>query len=431
VREDVPLAVPRLTAEGRPVPRLTGPLAGQLTGPLTEGCGPASRPAGWIVDEPRWDAYYAVIFAACLAIVEAGNLTATGRIIATAALAAMVPWYIFFGRPLMNLDVATRGSQAKATIYLAVLVVLFAAAQSQDPNAWFLAFGLLPMCFHVTTLRRGMVFVVIFNVIAGTLVAWRNPGLPSALTALGILIFAVMFSYVYSRWIVRVIEQSLDRAALIEQLESTRAELAAAHHEAGVLAERHRLAGEIHDTLAQGFTSIVTLLQAAEASLDHDDQARRHLRLALVTARENLAEARTLVTALTPATLEAGTLGDTVHRVTDTTAAQAGLRARAEVTGTARRLPTGTEVVLLRVCQEALANVRKHAAARQVSVGLCYADSTVQLTVKDDGHGFDPEKANGGYGLKGMRDRVDQVGGTLTVTTKPGAGTEVRAEVPG
>ena len=364
---------------------------------------------------------------------EAGQLDVTGRIVATAALIAMVPWYIFFGRPLMNLDDTIDRSPVRATACLVGLVVLFAAAQSQNPNAWFLAFGLLPMCFHVTTLRRGMVFVVIFNVIAGTLVAWRNPGLPSALTALGIVIFAVAFSYVYSRWIIRVIEQSLDRAALIEQLESTRAELAAAHHESGVLAERHRLAGEIHDTLAQGFTSIVTLLQAAEASLATEApespgnrEARRHLHLALVTARENLAEARTLVTALTPATLEASTLGDTVHRVTDTTAAQAGLRARAEVTGTARRLPTGTEVVLLRVCQEALANVRKHAAARQVRVSLRYADSTVQLTVKDDGHGFDPEKADGGYGLKGMRDRVSQVGGTVTVTTKPGAGTEVR-----
>ena len=364
---------------------------------------------------------------------EAGQLDVTGRIVATAALIAMVPWYIFFGRPLMNLDDTIDRSPVRATACLAGLVILFAAAQSQNPNAWFLAFGLLPMCFHVTTLRRGMVFVVIFNVIAGTLVAWRNPGLPSALTALGIVIFAVAFSYVYSRWIIRVIEQSLDRAALIEQLESTRAELAAAHHASGVLAERHRLAGEIHDTLAQGFTSIVTLLQAAEASLAPKTpespgirEARRHLHLALVTARENLAEARTLVTALTPATLETSTLGDTVHRVTDTTAAQAGLRARAEVTGTARRLPTGTEVVLLRVCQEALANVRKHAAARQVRVSLRYADSTVQLTVKDDGHGFDPEKADGGYGLKGMRDRVSQVGGTVTVTTKPGAGTEVR-----
>ena len=423
MREDVPLAVPRLTAEGRPVPRLNE----QLTG----GCGPASRPAGWIVDEPRWDAYYAVIFAACLAIVEAGNLTATGRIIATAALAAMVPWYIVLGRPLMHQDETTRGSQAKATIYLAGLVVLFAAAQSQDPNAWFLAFGLLPMCFHVTTLRRGMVFVVIFNVIAGTLVAWRNPGLPSALTALGIVIFAVAFSYVYSRWIVRVIEQSLDRAALIEQLESTRAELAAAHHEAGVLAERHRLAGEIHDTLAQGFTSIVTLVQAAEASLDAASPARRHLDLALATARENLAEARTLVTALTPPALQAGGLADTVQRVTGATGAQAGLEAHAEVTGTARRLPTGTEVVLLRVCQEALANVRKHAAARRVSVRLCYADGAVQLTVADDGRGFDPSATDGGYGLNGMRDRVRQVGGTVEEDSAPGRGTTVSAEVPG
>jgi signal transduction histidine kinase len=184
---------------------------------------------------------------------------------------------------------------------------------------------------------------------------------------------------------------------LIEQLESTRAELAVAHHEAGVLAERHRLAGEIHDTLAQGFTSIVTLLQAAEAGLEPESRegpespaaktARRHVDMALATARENLAEARTLVTALTPAALESGTLGDTVHRVTDTTGAEAGIRAQSEVTGTARRLPTRTEVVLLRVCQEALANVRKHAGARQVSVRLCYAEERVRLTVADDGGG--------------------------------------------
>src|SRR5690349_11932527 len=249
----------------------------------------------------------------------------------------MVPWYLFLGRPLMNTDGATRAAGARGIVYLAGLVVLFTVAQSQNANAWFLAFALLPMCFHVTTLRHGLVFVVILNVIAGALVVRRNPGLPGALTAFGIVVFAVAFSYAYSRWVMKVIEQSLERAALIEQLEATRAELAAAHHEAGVRAERHRLAGEIHDTLAQGFTSIVTLLQAAEASLDADSHARRHLDLALVTARENLAEARTLVTTLTPATLEAGTLGDSVHRVTGATGAQAGIEAHAEVTGTARR----------------------------------------------------------------------------------------------
>jgi signal transduction histidine kinase len=414
VREDVPLAIPQLTEQ------------------LTEGCRPAPRPAGSIVDEPRWDAYYAVVFAACVAIVEAGKLDTTGRIAGTAALAAMVPWYLFLGRPLMKQELA---ATTRGTVYLAGLVVLFTIAQTQNANAWFLAFALLPMCFHVTTLRYGLVFVVILNVIAGALVVRRDPGLPSALTAFGIVVFAIAFSYVYSRWMVKVIEQSLDRAALIEQLESTRAELAAAHHQAGVLAERHRLAGEIHDTLAQGFTSIVTLLQAAEASLgpdrDQDRQARRHLGLALATARENLAEARSLVTTLTPAALEGATLADTIRRVTGTAAAHAGLRAEVEVTGTARRLPTGTEVVLLRVAQEALANVRKHAAARNVEVRLWYAGTTVGLTIKDDGKGFDPGIANGGYGLKGMRDRVRQVGGTVTITTQPGAGTEVSAEVPG
>ena len=386
------------------------------------------RPSARIVAEPRWDVYYAVVFAASLAIVQAGPLDPARRIIATAALAAMVPWYIFLGRPLMKQDTTT---EPRATIYLSGLVVLFAIAQSQAANAWFLAFGLLPMCFHVTTARRAMAFVVIINVIAAGLDVWRDPGLPGTLTALGILAFAVTFSYVYSRWMARVIEQSLERAALIEQLEATRAELAAAHHQAGVQAERHRLAGEIHDTLAQGFTSIVTLLQAAEASLGTTSPARRHLDLALVTARENLAEARTLVTTLTPVTLEAGTLGDSVHRVTGATGAQAGIEAHAELTGTARRLPTGTEVVLLRVCQEALANVRKHADARQVRVRLCYAGTTVRLTVTDDGKGFDPGGTNDGYGLKGMRDRVSQVGGTVEVASVPGRGTEVSAEVPG
>ena len=403
MREDVPRAFRGL----RPYPR---------------------RPSARIVAEPRWDVYYAVVLAACLAIVEAAPAHASQRIIATAALAAMVPWYVFLGRPLMMQDQpATR----KATVYLAGLVVLFAVAQSQAANAWVLAFGLVPMCFHVTTARRAMAFVVIINVIGAALDAWRNPGLAGALTALGIAAFAIAFAYVYSRWMARVIEQSLDRAALIEQLEATRAELAAAHHEAGVQAERHRLAGEIHDTLAQGFTSIVTLLQAGQASLDAASPARRHLDLALLTARENLAEARTLVTALTPAVLEAGTLGGTVRRVTAATGAQAGIEAHAEVTGTARRLPTGTEVVLLRICQEALANVRKHAGARQVRVRLCYAGTTVRLTVTDDGKGFDPGGTNDGYGLTGMRDRVSQVGGTVEVASGPGRGTEVSAEVPG
>ena len=418
MREDLPVAVPPVTA---------GPPSSAQPGESGEG-------QVHVVAEPRWDVYYAVVFAAVAAIVEIGPISSTGRIIAGAAMAAMIPWYVFVGRPLMFSDEAAwrAGNPRRYMAYLAVLVILFAAVQSQNPEAWFLAFAISPQCFHVAALRAGLVFVVIFNVVAGALEAWRNPSVAGILIALGIVVFTVAFSYAYSRWMVKVIEQSLERAALISQLESTRAELAVAHHEAGVLAERHRLAGEIHDTLAQGFTSIVTLLQAAGASLPPDANAvRLHLDLALATARENLAEARTLVTALSPASLESGSLAEVVRRVAETTGAEVGVQTHSEVTGTDRRLPTGTEVVLLRVCQEALANVRKHAAARQVTVSLCYSDSVVRLTVADDGAGFDAELIASGYGLRGMRNRVAQVGGTIQVTSAPGTGTQVCAEVPG
>jgi signal transduction histidine kinase len=418
VREDVPMAVPELTT-GLPEPASRSPLTSGL---------PRMEQAGRIVAEPRWDVYYAVVFAASVAIVQAGPITPAGRIIASAALAAMVPWYVWVGRPLTQLEEATR----RGKVYLAGVVILFAVAQSQNPNAWFLAFALCPQCFNVTTARRATAFVVILNVTAGLLLVWREPRLSGVLTAICWVIFAVAFSQVYSRWMIRVIQQSLERAALITQLESTRAELAAAHHEAGVLAERHRLAGEIHDTLAQGFASIVTLLQASLRAGDPGtDDARRHLEMALATARENLAEARTVVTALSPAQLESGTLAEALRRVADATAAAADVEVTAEATGTARRLPMGTEVVLLRVCQEALANVRKHAVARQVSVRLCYADGVVRLTVADDGGGFDMSLVDGGYGLHGMRERVRQVGGTIQVHSAVGAGTEISVEVPG
>jgi len=383
VREDVPLAVP--------------PLAHSLGEPGQARELDDLRRPGWVVAEPRWDIYYAVIFTASLAIVEAGPLTAAGRIAASVALAAMVPWYLFLGRPLLRLGSPRWRTEAnrRGPLYLAVLVLLFAAAQSQNPNAWFLSFAICPMCFHLTTVRRGMVFVVVFNLIAGGLLVWRTPGLAGSLTAVGIVIFAVAFSRVYTTWMIRVINQSLERAALIEQLESTRAELAAAHHEAGILSERQRLAGEIHDTLAQGFTSIVTLIQAAEAGLGEQASGpRRHLDLAL-------------------------------------SAAEADLLAHAEVAGTVRPLSTGTEVILLRVGQEALANVRKHAAARQITVRLEYGEDVVRLAVADDGAGFDPQAAHSGYGLRSMQDRVQQVGGTVRVTSAPGAATEVSAEVPG
>ena len=123
--------------------------------------------------------------------------------------------------------------------------------------------------------------------------------------------------------------------------------------ERGALAERERLAGEIHDTLAQGFTSIIMLLQAARGTADRAGQYR--------TARENLAEARTLITALRPAPLSGATLEEALGRITAQFGEELAVSTTFEVRGDSRTTSTKVEVVLLRAAQEALANVRKHA----------------------------------------------------------------------
>jgi signal transduction histidine kinase len=231
---------------------------------------------------------------------------------------------------------------------------------------------------------------------------------------------------------IKIIEQSRERAQLIARLEAAQAELAEVSRQAGTLAERQRLAGEIHDTLAQGLTSIVMLLQAADTEIDADPaEARRHVGLAAQTAREGLAEARAMVAALAPAHLEAGLLHEALGRLADRIGAELGIAVRFELCGPARPLSATTEVVLLRAAQEALANVRKHAHAADVRVILSYEPHNVRLDVRDDGAGFDPERVSGGYGLRGMRSRILQVGGSLLVRARPGAGTSLSVEVPG
>ena len=130
MHEDLPVAVPPVTA---------GPAQ-----PAQPGASGAAQVH--IAAEPRWDVYYAVVFAAVAAIVEAGPISATGRIIAGAGMAAMALCYVFVGRPLMFSDESDwrGGTPRRATVYLAVLVILFAAVQSQNPDAWFLAFALSP-----------------------------------------------------------------------------------------------------------------------------------------------------------------------------------------------------------------------------------------------------------------------------------------------
>jgi signal transduction histidine kinase len=375
----------------------------------------------------RWDVFNGLILAGTVVLVWTDWPSVTQSIVATATLGAMAALYLLAGRRLMLAEDDTRAGLA----YLAALIALFAVAQSQDLNSWLVAFALCPHCFHVAAPRLAMGAAGAVNVIGGALLIYRSPGQPYLTIALTFMAFGVVASVAVGGFVVRIVHQSQERAELIQQLQSTRVELAEANREAGMLAERQRLAGEIHDTIAQGCTSIVMLIQAAGSEIGRDAAAaRRHLALAEETARENLAEARALVTALAPAQLDGGKLDDALRRLANQAAAQLGGGADFEVGGSPRPLATTAEVMLLRVCQEALANVRKHASARRAWVRLSYDPDEVRLEIGDDGSGFDPARSNGGYGLRGMRARVAQAGGSLTVRSAPGAGTSVRVEVP-
>lgn len=391
--------------------------------PEQPSCAPvSSRRHAWETGDLRWDLFYLLVYAAVLVIV--GVDTPGSTAVAAGAMAALVPWYLLVGRPLWA---GGRPAPARAAIYVAGLFVLFGVAQSQNPEVWFLAFAISPQFFSFLDARLAVGLGIGLNFLAAALLVYRYPTAGTAVTAFGIAAAGGGFALFYSAWVSRIIRQSAERAEIIDQLEAARTELAAAQHEAGRLAERQRLAADIHDTLAQGFTSILMLIQAAQADLDGSHpRAGRQLDLAARAARENLAEARALVADLAPAQLEGGTLPDALRRLSQAPGADASF----SLSGTPRPLPVATEVVLLRVCQEALANVRKHACAQSVAVRLGYEPDAVRLEVSDDGAGFDPDRISGGYGLRGMRTRVAEAGGTLTVRSEPGAGTRVSAAVP-
>lgn len=226
------------------------------------------------------------------------------------------------------------------------------------------------------------------------------------------------------------------REELVERLREALHENAGLHaqlvvqaRESGAQDERQRLAGEIHDTLAQGLAGIITQLQAAERSARVRGEAEEHVARALQLARSSLTEARRSVQALAPQELGRAHLPDALQTMTERWAQDHGVRARMEVTGSREPLSPAIEVSLFRVAQESLTNVAKHAEASRVGVTLSYTGPEVLLDVRDDGCGF----ANGlgtGFGLTSMRQRIRGVGGQLQVQSAPGEGTSVSARVP-
>jgi signal transduction histidine kinase len=243
----------------------------------------------------------------------------------------------------------------------------------------------------------------------------------------------------------RYTEQSEQRLKLAAELQAAMAENAGLHaqlvaqaREAGVHDERQRMAREIHDTIAQGLTGIITQVQAADRAREHSELWEHHMDQVKVLARDSLAAARRSVAALGPSELEQARLPDAIADVAARWSTTSDVPVRVETVGDARSVLAEIDIALFRVAQEALANVAKHAKASEVAVTLSYLDDMVMLDVRDNGAGFavaEVERggvaADGtGYGLRGIRQRLERVGGRLEIESAPGEGTVINASVP-
>ena len=373
-----------------------------------------------------WEILFAVAYVATTVLVLLDETDPVRAVVAVGALTALALTYLLWGRRVVRDDGHLK---QRWTLALAV-VALVAVAMFANTTSSFILFMVCPLLFSTLEFRPAAVLTTLAIVLSplSSIAAdgLRGPALHILLPMTAIL---VVFGILSGKFILHVIEESRERADLIDRLEASQAEVARLSREAGTAAERERLAREIHDTLAQGFTSIVTLAEAIESELDTDPAAaRRHVELAARTARENLAEARTMVAALAPADLASGSLVDAVRRQAGRLADETGVAVEYEVDGALPAIGMAGEVVLLRGAQEALTNVRRHAAASSVSVRLSVVDDFVRLSVRDDGAGFDPDGVSG-FGLRGMRSRAEQVGGRLSVRSGP-RGTELTLEVP-
>ncbi|WP_109211778.1 MULTISPECIES: sensor histidine kinase [Microbacterium] len=268
-----------------------------------------------------------------------------------------------------------------------------------------------------------------------------------ALTPLGALVYAlvlvalVMLVALFSLFGDVTAERADERTRIIAQLEETLHEneqlqqlLIDQAREGGARDERERIAMDIHDTLAQGFTGIITQLQAAERSADRHDDAdmRHHLGLAMSLARGGLDEARRSVRAIGPRMLDAAHLPEAITTLAAEWSERSGVRAVVQTTGNAQPLHPEVETTLLRVAQEALANAAKHAHATRAGVTLSYMGDLVSIDIRDDGRGFDPaaHETRGGFGLISMRERAARVDGSLAIESAPGSGTAVSATLP-
>ncbi|ASU82219.1 sensor histidine kinase [Nocardiopsis gilva YIM 90087] len=327
-------------------------------------------------------------------------------------------------------------ARSAARVWLALVTALWAILLLISPDFSWLAFPLFFLHLHLLRRYHAVVAVAVITgaVIAAQALHARDISVAMVLGPTLGAAFAVVIALGYSA----LYAESEQRRRLIDDLRRTQDELADSQHRAGALAERERLAREIHDTLAQGLSSIVLLLRSAEGAVRADpDAALARIAEARESASENLDEARGFVRGLAPPALAGGgSLPDALRRLCSRVAAASGIDCQCRVEGEPVPLPADYEVALLRAAQASLANVAAHSGASTAVVTLAYLGTEVTLDVFDNGRGFDPtavpqSRSDGtGYGMRALRDRITALGGRLHIESAPGEGTAVAVALP-
>lgn len=404
---------------------------------------------------------------------DPGANSALGRGIAATVTVGAAGLLAF---PIADAWIAQRPTALGMTVLSAVEIVILAfglhprvvapealSRPAQRPvwrHVGWLAVACLPWAWLIVlTPLAGYLGLVLYF-----LALWTLPFGVGAVTALGLALLTGFGQGVHHGWsagafigplasaamIVLVvaafralIAESTSRAELIRELQATQAQLAATEHRAGVLDERTRLGRELHDTVAQHLSSIQLLLHAAESAMDANrgDTARLRLDQARAAAAAALDETRAFIRDLTPTPLAGQTLGGALQRLAETVTARGEIAVESDITEAARGpFPVDVETTALRIAQEALANVERHAKASSAAILLDLDGDAITLEIVDNGVGFDPETEfdrsaagrsdGGGHGLAGMRARTADIGGSAAIVAAPGEGTVVSVRLP-
>lgn len=369
-----------------------------------------------------------LLLVAVLTAEAAGKLSLLG-----AALSAVLAAGYFAGTVAEKRG-RTPADSAAARAWLAVILLLWVALVCLSNSFVWLLFPLvfvicatLPWAVAVAVTVAALAVVIAVPVLTG-----QTPLIVGGVIGPAIGTLAAMTAFLFYRALSR--EATTQRETAL-RLRATQEQLSSSERDAGRLAERERLAREIHDTLAQGLSSIVLLSRAAEKSLaTNPESAADQVHAIHRTAADNLTEARRFVAGLSsPALLDS--VPDALAAIVDKHRRQLAALGEDTVvelsyTGDpSRPVPGEVAAAVLRVAQEASTNALRHADARRVVITYGVWPDAATLDVVDDGRGFDPVSATG-YGLPGLRSRVAELGGVLAVESEPGAGAAIAARFP-